>query len=234
MKIDKEFMTENRCYTLGKTMRPAGIMVHSTGTPQPNPYAYINYWNRSDANICVHAFVHKDGIIQTLPWEFIAWHSGGKANNTHISFEICEPSGFTYDQDYKMVGYDAKMNQAYFENVYQRAVDLCVYLCETFELTDNDVICHSEGYKMGIASNHGDVMHWFPKHEKNMDLFREDVKKGLQRKDNQPDAYAIQAVDWAIQNKILLGDDQGDLKLHENCTRQDVLVFLYRALKGDK
>jgi hypothetical protein len=30
--------------------------------------------------------------------------------------------------------------------------------------------------KLGIASNHGDVMHWFPKHGKNMDTFRAAVK----------------------------------------------------------
>lgn len=32
---------------------------------------------------------------------------------------------------------------------------------------------------MGIASNHADVMHWFPKHGKSMDTFRVDVKSGL-------------------------------------------------------
>lgn len=30
-------------------------------------------------------------------------------------------------------------------------------------LTEKDIISHSEGYELGIASNHGDVMHWFPK-----------------------------------------------------------------------
>ena len=32
---------------------------------------------------------------------------------------------------------------------------------------------------MGIASNHSDVMHWFPKHGKSMDTFRAAVKAGL-------------------------------------------------------
>ena len=41
------------------------------------------------------------------------------------------------------------------------------------------VICHSEGYKRGIASNHADVMHWFPKHGKSMDTFRSDVKAAM-------------------------------------------------------
>ena len=43
-------------------------------------------------------------------------------------------------------------------------------------LTEKNIICHCEGYKQGIASNHGDVMHWFPKHGKSMDTFRLDVK----------------------------------------------------------
>lgn len=47
--------------------------------------------------------------------------------------------------------------------------------------------------------------------------------------DNTPDAYAKDAVNWAIKNAILKGDKNGNYKLHSNVTRQDVLVFLYRA-----
>jgi len=48
-------------------------------------------------------------------------------------------------------------------------------------LTEKNIICHSEGYKQGVASNHGDVMHWFPKHGKSMDTFRKDVKALLEK-----------------------------------------------------
>ena len=41
------------------------------------------------------------------------------------------------------------------------------------------VICHSEGYRRGIASGHADVEHWFPKHGKSMDDFRTDVAAEL-------------------------------------------------------
>ena len=58
-------------------------------------------------------------------------------------------------------------------------MELCVYLCKQYGLTEKNIICHSEGYKLGIASNHGDVMHWFPKHGKSMDTFRAAVKVGL-------------------------------------------------------
>lgn len=43
-------------------------------------------------------------------------------------------------------------------------------------MTERDIICHSEGHTLGIASNHGDVMHWFPRFEKSMDTFRAEVK----------------------------------------------------------
>ena len=37
---------------------------------------------------------------------------------------------------------------------------MCVSLQE-FDLTEKDIGCHSKGYKLGITSNHADVMHWF-------------------------------------------------------------------------
>ena len=58
-------------------------------------------------------------------------------------------------------------------------MELCAYLCKQYGLTEKEILCHSEGYTKGIASNHGDVMHWFPKFGKSMDTFRADVKKLL-------------------------------------------------------
>lgn len=49
--------------------------------------------------------------------------------------------------------------------------------------------------------------------------------------DNTPDAYAKEDVAWAKKEGILLGDDKGNLMLHENITRQDFIVMLHRALK---
>lgn len=46
--------------------------------------------------------------------------------------------------------------------------------------------------------------------------------------DNTPDEWAISAINDSIANNILKGDERGDYKLHSNCTRQEVIVFLYR------
>jgi len=50
-------------------------------------------------------------------------------------------------------------------------------------------------------------------------------------KDNTPDEWAVEAVNNAIKNGIICGDDTGDYKLHSNCTRQEMLVFLHRLYK---
>ena len=185
MNLHKLFMTNNECYKVGRTITPKGIMVHSTGANNPNIKRYVgpddgllgvnqygNHWNverPGGRQVCVHALIGKlkDGTIatyQTLPWNMRGWHGGGSSNDTHIGFEICE---------------DGLTDASYFSAVYKEAVELCVYLCKQYGLTEKDIICHSEGCKLGIASNHGDVMHWFPKHGKSMDTFRAAVKVGL-------------------------------------------------------
>ena len=206
-----------------------------------------DYWNMSGVGACVHAFIGRlaDGSIasyQTLPWNWRGWHCGsgrsGSANNTHISFEICE---------------DGLDDREYFDAVYREAVELTAHLCELYgldPLEDGVVICHSAGYRRGVASNHGDVMHWFPKFRKNMDGFRADVSRELKGDeddmtqeqfnqmmteyertknpvpDNTPADWEAPAVQWARDNGLLAGDGAGNLMLHSNMTRAQFFVIL--------
>ena len=185
MNLHKLILTNNACYKAGRTITPKGIMVHSTGANNPNLKRYVgpddgllgknqynNHWNQDKPDgrqVCVHAFIGKLAVgsiatYQTLPWNHRGWHAGGSANDTLIGFEICE---------------DGLTDASYFSAVYKEAVELCVYLCKQYGLTERNIICHSEGYKLGIASNHGDPGHWFPKHGKSMDTFRAEVKELL-------------------------------------------------------
>ena len=199
MRLIKCILTANDCYKAGRTITPKGVMVHSTGANNPLVARYVqpsnndpnrdslqatiggnrnaNDWNNPGLDVCAHAFVGKladggVGTVQTLPWNHRGWHagtgtSGGSANNTHIAFEICE---------------DDLTDEGYFRKVYQEAVELTAMLCKTYNLNplaDGVVICHSEGYQRGVASNHADVMHWFPKFGKSMDTFRADVSKTM-------------------------------------------------------
>lgn len=181
MNLHTLILTNNACYKADRKITVKGIMVHSTGANNPYLKRYVgpddgllgknqygNHWNTfhpDGREICCHAFIGKlaDGTIatyQTLPWNHRGWHCGGSGNDTHIGFEICE---------------DGLSDKVYFDKVYKEAVELCAYLCKQYGLIEQNILCHSEGYKRGIASNHADVMHWFPKHGKSMDTFRADV-----------------------------------------------------------
>jgi Negative regulator of beta-lactamase expression len=188
MNLRKLIFTNNACYKAGRTITVKGIMVHSTGANNPNLKRYVgpddgllgknqynNHWNQDKPDgrqVCVHSFIGKlaDGSIatyQTLPWNHRGWHAGGAANDTHIGFEICE---------------DGLTDKAYFNAVYKEATNLCAYLCKEYNLdpmADGVIIGHYEGHKRGIASNHADPGHWFPKHGKSMDTFRAEVQRLL-------------------------------------------------------
>lgn len=180
MELTEHILTGNDCWKAGRTIKPKGIMVHSTGVAQPDVRVFLKTWDKPGVLACAHAFVHQDGVTQTLPWNWRGWHAGGKANNTHISFEILEPAGHTYAGGV-MVGYDAEKNAAYFQKVYRNAVELSAMLCKRYGIDPmTGILDHAEGYRQGLASNHADVDHWFPKHGKSMDTFRADVKQKLE------------------------------------------------------
>ena len=203
MNLHTCLLTNNDCYIRGRTIRPRGVMVHSTGANNPNLRRYVapndgllgepslRHWNQSGVGACVHAFIGRlaDGSVatyQTLPWTMRGWHCGTgtrgiSANNTHISFEICE---------------DGLTDASYFQAVYREAVELTAYLCKEYgldPLADGVVICHAEGHKQGIASNHADVLHWFPKFGKSMDDFRADVAREM-KGENEMDEQTIRRI----------------------------------------
>ena len=196
MRLLRRYLEHNDCFRAGKTLKPVGIMVHSTGANNPFVCRYVpgdevigynmagNHWDRSNdewkrlfgspLNKCVHAFVGRladgsVGAVQTLPWEMRGWHAGNGVGNDHyIGFEICE---------------DALDDPEYFERVFQEAAELTAMLCREFGIDprkEGAVICHAEGYRLGVASNHADVHHWFSRFGKTMDDFRDDVVRRLE------------------------------------------------------
>ena len=95
MKLLNCILTENDCCKTSRTIRPQGVMVHSTGANNPALRRYVqpvpstpnregllsalgenrngNHWNRPGLDVCVHGFIGRlaDGsvaAVQTLPW----------------------------------------------------------------------------------------------------------------------------------------------------------------------
>ena len=271
LKLLKCLLTANDCYKAGRKIKPRGVMVHSTGADNPNLRRYVqpaastpgraellaqlgvnknaNDWNREGKWVdgkwvplkaCVHGFIGKlaDGSVaaaQTLPWDCRGWHagtgtSGKSANDTHISFEICE---------------DGLDDPDYFKQAYQTAVELTAMLCRDYSLdplADGAVICHQDGYRRGVASNHGDVYNWFPRHGKKMDDFRADVAREITSKEEDEEMVYYKTLDdvpsWyedavrkAVDKGALNGTGGGELNVSEDLCR--TLTVLDRLGKLD-
>ena len=209
MQLRQCYLTKNNCYRINKKITVKGIMWHSTGANNPNLKRYVqpddgnlgvnkngNHWNQPEPDgrqVCVHAFIGKDkngsiATYQTLPWNTRGWHCGAvRGNDKYIGFEICE---------------DDLSNKDYFNKVYKEACELTAYLCKMFNLDptkDGVVICHSEGYKRGIASNHSDVMHWFKKFDKDMDDVRKDVKALMTANSKSTDSKSTSGTVYKVQ-----------------------------------
>ena len=253
MRLRRQYLTKNDCYQTDRTISVRGVMVHSTGADNPRVCRYVpgdeemgrntagNHWDRPGLAKCVHAFVGRFadgevGTVQTLPWEHRGWHagtgtSGRSANNTHISFEICE---------------DDLTDPEYFRQAYRAAAELTATLCARYgldPLADGVVICHQDGYQRGIASNHGDVYNWFPKHGRTMDDFRAEVARIMSGESKEEEemvtyktlddvpGYYRDAVRKAVDKGALNGTGNGELNLSEDLCR--TLTVLDRLGKLD-
>jgi len=189
MNLRKLIFTESDCYKEGMAkkqfIKPIAPMWHSTAANNPYLKRYVgpddgllgkniynNHWNQPrDRRVCYHAFVGKlkDDTIasyQVLPWDLRGWHSGSGKNGNgnslgYIGICICEDN--LKDKDYAMAA-------------YKEACELSAYICELYSLDPMNIIDHAEGYRLGIASNHGDVDHWFRKlYGITLDQIRRDV-----------------------------------------------------------
>ena len=189
-------MTQSTCYRQTKKMQVKGVLWHSTGANNPtlkryvqpddnakdrdarikliDKNAYGNDRNHTSVQAGLNAWIGKlsDGTVaavQTMPWDYRLWGCGsgskGSCNTGWIQFEICE---------------DGLNDKDYFDKVYKEACELTAYLCRKYGIDPKGsvnyngmkvptILCHADSHKLGLGSNHGDVLHWFPKFGKNMD-----------------------------------------------------------------
>lgn len=162
------YLTQNDCYRAAVPLKPQGIIVHSTGVDQKRISAYTSQWNKPGVQVCVHGFLGLDDsgrlcYEQILPYDFQCWGAGGGSkgsfNRSHIQFEICE----------------SLAEGDWCRETYQAALEVCEELCGQFGIAPGNVVTHSEAHTMGYASNHADVMHWWPRHGLSMERFRKEL-----------------------------------------------------------
>lgn len=198
----KCFMRQSTWYKDADTTTVRGVLWHSTGANNPTLKRYVqpddnaedragmlallgtnqcgNDLNHIQEDAGVHAWIGKlaNGevtSIQVGDWNKKAWGCGsgkkGSCNNGWIQFEICE---------------DSLNDPVYFNKVYWEAVELTAYLCKLYDLDPQGtvtykgikvpiILCHQDSHRLGLGSDHGDVLYWFSKHGKSMRTVRNDV-----------------------------------------------------------
>ncbi len=151
--IEVYYMTKNRCYKANRRRRPTGVQVHSVGCKGTTRDRWRK-WNNATISKCASAIIDTRGIMQCLDWDVRPWLSGsgknGNANDTHVGFEMCEPK----------TSEDTPEAAAY---LYGCALYLCTELCRDYGIHPANIQTHCELHRLGLASNHADVNHWWGK-----------------------------------------------------------------------
>lgn len=222
-------MTNSTCYKGTSEMEIKGVLWHSTGVNNPTIKRFVqpsendpnydnlinkigknrynNDWNHISRTAGLNCWIGQladstVATVQTLPWNYRPWGCGkgskGSCNDGWIQFEICE---------------DSLTNKAYFDKVYEEACEITAYLCKKYNLDPKGtvmhngvkvpvILCHADSHKLGLGTNHGDVLHWFKKYNKTMDDVRNDVYNLINGKPAAPEATEIYRVrkEWNQPN----------------------------------
>ena len=143
-------LKSSTCYKQTTTMKPLGILVHSTGANNPKLSRYIQPnelnsnrnelqaiigrneyntdWNHMQVKAGVNAFIGKlaNGnvtTIQTLPWNYKPWGCGSGKNGS------CNNGWIQFE-----ICEDGLVDSKYFNKVYTEAVELTAYLCKLYNI----------------------------------------------------------------------------------------------------
>ncbi len=182
--------TFSDCYKAYRRMPkgyPEGIVVHSTGANNPNLKRYVNcpsvcgynlfknyFGGKNSDDVMPHAVIGKDknGKIKCaklLPFNICCWGcaSGNRGsynwNPAYLQFEICE---------------DNLKDEKYFNEAFDLAARFCARLMKNYpSIKLENIVSHWEAHKRGYASQHVDPHNWLEKFGKDMNWFREKVRK---------------------------------------------------------
>jgi hypothetical protein len=117
------------------------------------------------------------------------------------------------------------------------------------------ILCHADAAKLGVGSGHGDILHWFNRYGKTMEDVRNDVLKILknipieeeeevtqdqfnkmmdvwiaEQVKKEPSDWSISDRQWAENNGLVVGDENGNKMYKKLLTREEFIVVLHRAL----
>ena len=196
------------------------LVLHYTGNDGDTAENNAVYFRDNVVKASAHYFVDDDTVYRSVPDLQTAWAVGGSlyvgaqeagggsmygviTNTNSISVELCGTAG------------DGSRRAS--ERTLVRAAELCRGLMARYHISIANVYRHFDVTGKRCPAYFTDEASWAA------------FKARLT--DSTPAPYAKEAVEWVWGSGILLGDELGDLKLSQPCTRQQMAVFLHRFWK---
>jgi len=201
------------------------IVIHYTGNDRDTAAGNAAYFRRSIVKTSAHYFVDDDSVWQSVPDLRIAWAVGGKpyasapqtgggmlygtvTNANSISVELCGTLG------------DGSRRAS--ESTLSNAAALVVELMKRYGIPLENICRHFDVTGKRCPAYMVDAEAW--------NAFWERIARCAA--DNIPAAYAREAVEWVKRRGIMAGDENGNLRLNQPVTRQQLAVMLWRYHMG--
>ena len=187
VKITRQYATKNIHYKNNVEIPVRKLVLHSAGCNQPDPAVFARLWNDPTSIYPAQIVVGTEKAYEVIPClqkkgKAVMCYHVGTANASSIGVEMTEPASIEYTGGASFKDKDPAKTKAHVLATYANAVDVFAQLC-TFHgldpLEDGVILSHSECYKRGIGTNHGDVEHLWKFHGLTMDGFRKAVKAAM-------------------------------------------------------
>lgn len=187
----QQFVTEDKYYCkCPKTMSPIGICIHNTAN-SASAKNEINYMVRNDNYTSYHVAIDDIEVVQAIPFDRNAYHSGdganGLGNTKYIGIEIC------YSTDY---------GSNKFDKAQENAIEYVANLCRQYGWTIDNIRGHRDFSSKNCP------------HRTDLNWFKEQVGKRLNSnesnskppQDNTPKLVSMET------SKKVLGDRCKDIQ----------------------
>ena len=175
------------------TIKPVGIVVHSTGSKNKTAKRYVNApeqlgknpngnWFGSPKGAGGDPYALPHGVIgtdkngkavacQILPWTA---HCQGCGSGKYGSYnKLSDGTGYIQFE----IAEGENTDTAYFNDAMNVAAELCAYLMSLYpNIKIENIVSHKEANAKGYASGHGDPENYLTPFGKDMNWFRDKVK----------------------------------------------------------
>ncbi len=204
-------------YRPGRTGGIRYVVIHYTANNGDTARGNANYFANNDVGASAHYFVDEDEIWQSIKDGDTAWHCGAKTyrnsycrNPNSLGVELCSRK-------------DGNGKYYFKDETVDNAVLLVKILMTKYHIPVANILRHYDVTgKNCPAPFVEDKSAW------------ENFKEGLTKEDtnmsekSKPAGWAEDAAAWAVENKIIRGDENNDCKWQEPLTREAFAVMLKR------